>query len=249
MVDPRTLKESGPSPASIARGSSNSKAVRVDGCVFLRRADRMAASLLDLSENGPHPLLRGQVRRGLGFRQVISRFVSPALVRHSIPRNLLRVRQRSLLLEAGDVALATTLHEFCDFPAGDRTHAERRVLLPLDERHEPCRKALVAVDPADRDAGVEQDHRDASQSSEATPSKRPEVLDRQTGERITTGRRRFWHRLKRVNRDADGLTGLEGEPGSPDRAVRSDDGRHMDVPLLVAHALAPFQPVVDQAQQ
>ena len=60
-VDPRTLKESGPSPASIARGSSNSKAVRVDGCVFLRRADRMAASLLDLSENGPHTLLRGRL--------------------------------------------------------------------------------------------------------------------------------------------------------------------------------------------
>jgi hypothetical protein len=43
VVDPNPLKESVPSPASIARGSSDSKAVCVDGCVFLRRADRMAS--------------------------------------------------------------------------------------------------------------------------------------------------------------------------------------------------------------
>ena len=43
VVDPNPLKESVPSPANIARDSSDSKAVRVDGCVFLRRADRMAS--------------------------------------------------------------------------------------------------------------------------------------------------------------------------------------------------------------
>jgi len=49
VVDPNPLKESVPSPASIARDSSDSNAVRVDRCVFLRRADRMAASRVDLS--------------------------------------------------------------------------------------------------------------------------------------------------------------------------------------------------------
>ena len=65
VVGPNPLKESGPSPASIARGSSDSKAVRVDGCVFLRRADRMAASCVDLSEKGTHPLMG--VRLGEAF--------------------------------------------------------------------------------------------------------------------------------------------------------------------------------------
>lgn len=55
VVDPKPLNESSPSPASIARGSSDSKAVLVDGCVFLRRADRMAAPLLDLSEKKASP--------------------------------------------------------------------------------------------------------------------------------------------------------------------------------------------------
>jgi len=49
-VDPNSHKESCPSPASIARCSSISKAVNVDGFVFLRRGDRMAASFVYLSE-------------------------------------------------------------------------------------------------------------------------------------------------------------------------------------------------------
>ena len=79
VVDPNPLKESGPNPASIARGSSDSKAVRVDGCVFLRRADRMAASCVDLSDKETNPLKGGEAKLSFRFRQVVSRFVVAAL--------------------------------------------------------------------------------------------------------------------------------------------------------------------------
>lgn len=69
-------------------------------------------------------------------------------------------------------------------------------------------------------------------------------FDRQTRERVATGRRRTWHRFERVNCDADGLNDLEGKPVDPDGTVRRDNGCHMNVLRLVAHVLTPSESVV-----
>ncbi len=101
------------------------------------------------------------------------------------------MRRGSLTLESGDFRWATTLHEVRDFPAQNRALSESNPLLPFEVRREPCRKALVAVDPSGQDMGVDEDHRDASQSP-ATPSK---------GSRYSTGKPASGYRL------ADGVPG------------------------------------------
>ena len=139
-------------------------------------------------------------------------------------------------LESGDFRWATTLHEVRDFLARNRALSESNPLLPFEVRCEPCRKALVAVDPNGQRYGC----RGGSPGRFPIPGHfldRLEVLDRQTRKRVSTGRRRAWHRLERAGRNADRLLGLEGSPVDPDRTVGADDDCEVDVLAVAAQAL------------